>query len=218
MSVGNSLKQLLATIDKHSSNYDSTPWSDCSSPENRKFSPVRLMLSFDECRDLFDTCTFAPETPDPGNEQRSAFQILCSAFGVCTSQDLFVVYLSTDLGLVPYSPGHLDPENLQAPIVELPFDIFATVEEDNVKLEQVSEPGYMVQFGRPLSVNAVSFMTYLLMQLQGFGRNGRRRLLLGLTMYSVICFFLRRRKSWACSISMLLSMRVMANSLLLELG
>jgi hypothetical protein len=173
------------------------------------------MLSFDECRDLFHTSTLAPETPVPGNERRSAFQLLAIAIGVCASQDLFVVYLSTDLGLIPYSP-QVDPRSMQAPIVELPFDTFATVEEDVVKLEQVSEPGHMVQFGRPLSVNAFSFVACLLMQLQGFGRDGKRRLLRGLTTYNVTCFFSQRRRFWACSIPVLIC--VMANSLHLELG
>ena len=46
--------------------------------------------------------------------------------------------------------GDYNPDELQAPIVELPFDTFAKVEEDKVALEEVSQPGHMVQFGRPL--------------------------------------------------------------------
>jgi hypothetical protein len=108
------------------------------------------MLYFDECDDLFDKFTLAPETPDPRNEQRSAYQILCYVSNAYVAEDFFVVYLSTRLTLVDYSTYCLNPEKLQAPIVELPFDTFATVREGDIKLEQVSKPGHMVQFGRPL--------------------------------------------------------------------
>ena len=120
------------------------------------------MIYFDEFHDLLDKRTLVPKIPDPENEQRSAYQLLCKAFGACAKQDLFVVYLSTNSSLSQYSPYHermwsyrspagdLKPDDMQAPIVELPFDTFATVKEYNVKLEQVSKPGFMVQFGRPL--------------------------------------------------------------------
>ena len=120
------------------------------------------MVYFDESHDLLDKRTLAPKTPDPENEQCSAYQLLCKAFGACTKQDLFVVYLSTNSNLSQYSPYHEKmwsyrsrsgdnkPDDMQAPIVELPFDTFAMVKEDDVKLEEVSEPGHMVQFGRPL--------------------------------------------------------------------
>jgi len=174
------------------------------------------MLYFDDCDRLFDKFTLAPKTPHPRKEQRSVYQILCDVSNACVTEDLFVVYLSAKLALVDYSPYCLNSEKMQAPIVELPFDTFATVHEDNIKLEQVSEPGHMVQFGRPLSVNAVSFMACLLIQLKGSGRDGRRRILRGLMVYDVICFFSQRRRSWAGSVLTLLS--AMANSLHLELG
>jgi len=147
--VEQSLIKLLATITKHSS--DRGPWSK-KLPNEQKFKPVRLLLSLDESRDLLDTRTHDLETK---NEQPSAYQLLCKAFGACINQDLFVVYLSTNLSLSQYSPyrssaGVLRPDDMQAPIVELPFDTFAIVKEDDVKLEQVSEPAFMVQFGRPL--------------------------------------------------------------------
>ena len=68
------------------------------------------------------------------------------------------------------------------------------MQEDDVKLEQVSKPGYMVQFGRFLSVNAVSSMAYLLTQFQGFGRDGRRRILRELTAYDLIFFLFAKAK------------------------
>jgi hypothetical protein len=154
--VEQSLIKLLATITKHSS--DRGPWSK-KLPNEQKFKPVRLLLSLDESRDLLDTRTHDLETK---NEQPSAYQLLCKAFGACINQDLLVVYLSTNLSLSQYSPYHekiwsyrssagvLRPDDMQAPIVELPFDTFAKVKEDDVKLEQVSEPAFMVQFGRPL--------------------------------------------------------------------
>jgi len=123
------------------------------------------MLYFDESHDLLDKRTLyvnAPNAPDAANEQRLAYQILCRTFCTCTRQDLFVVYLSTNSSLGFYSPyyekiwsyrspaGEAKPGHMQAPFVELPFDTFAKVKENHVKLEQVSEPGYMVQFGRPL--------------------------------------------------------------------
>jgi len=46
--------------------------------------------------------------------------------------------------------GDYKPDELQAPIVELPFDTFANVKEDKLTLEEVSQSGHMVQFGRPL--------------------------------------------------------------------
>jgi hypothetical protein len=54
------------------------------------------------------------------------------------------------------------------------------------------------------------------MQFQGFGRDGKLRILQGPTVYDVTCFFSQRRRSWAGSVLTLLS--VMANSLHLELG
>ena len=117
----NSLQQFLATIDEHSSNCDSIPWSDCLSPVDRKVRPVRLMVYFDECDDLFDKFTLAPKTPDPRNEQRLAYQILCDVSNACVTEDLFVVYLLTRLTLVDHSPYRLHSEKLQASIVELPL-------------------------------------------------------------------------------------------------
>jgi hypothetical protein len=130
----------------------------------KKFQPVRLMIYLDESHDLLNkrTRTLVNTTPDPENEQRSAYQILCKAFGACAKQDLFVVYLSTTSNLSQYSPYHEkmwsyrspsgdnNPDDMQAPIVELPFDTFAMVKEGHVKLEKVSEPKHMVKFGRPL--------------------------------------------------------------------
>jgi hypothetical protein len=162
-----SLEKLVATITKHSSKHDSTSWSSFESPKGRQFTPVRLMLYFDESHDLLDKRTLDVDVqdhnaPDTASEQRSAYQILCRTFSTCTNQDLFVVYLSTNSSLSQYSPYHeqiwsyrspagdIKPDDMQPPIVELPFDAFAKVKEGDVKLEQVSEPGHMVQFGRPL--------------------------------------------------------------------
>jgi len=122
------------------------------------------MVHFDESHDLLNKRTLdvqVPNAADAANEQRSAYQILCRTFRTCANQDLFVVSLD-ELESKPYSPYHekmwsyrspagdLKPDDMQAPIVELPFDTFAKVKEGDVKLEQVSEPGHMVQFGRPL--------------------------------------------------------------------
>ena len=50
----------------------------------------------------------------------------------------------------PSPAGDQKPDYMQAPIIELPFDTFPKVKEGDVQLEQVSEPGHMVQFGRSL--------------------------------------------------------------------
>jgi len=156
VTVEQSLIDLLDAITKHSS--DCGPWSK-KLPNEQKIKPVRLLLSLDESSDLLDTRTHVLGTE---KEERSAYQLLCRAFGACTRQDLFIVYLSTNSSLSQYSPYHqkmwsyrssagvVRPDDLQAPFVELPFDTFAMVKEDDVKLEQVSEPAFMVQFGRPL--------------------------------------------------------------------
>ena len=166
------------------------------------------MLYFDESHDLLDKCTRtrddADQNPDVGNDPRSAYQILCRVLSTLRTQDVFTVFLSTNSSLSQYSPYHekmwsyrspagdLKPDYMQAPIVELPFDIFARVKEDDVKLEQVSEPGHMVQFGRPLYVIVLSFVACLSMKLTGFGRNGRRRPFRRMTGSNVICSLLPR--------------------------
>jgi len=162
ITVVDCLQQLLATIDKHSSKNNLMTYS--SATGKSKVNPVRLMVYFDESHELLriHTNDADPNFPGRRSEQHSAYQILCRAFSACVKEDLFVVYLSTNSNLSKYSPyqeimwsyrtaeGDYKPDELQAPIVELPFDTFARVEEDTVTLEEVSQPGHMVQFGRPL--------------------------------------------------------------------
>ena len=75
----------------------------------------------------------------------------------------------------------------------------------------------MVQFGRFLSVNAVSSMAYLLTQFQGFGRDGRRRILRELTAYDLFFFSFCKSEDLGLAVIPTL-LGVMANLLHLGLG
>lgn len=160
-----SVQVLLATIIKNSE-----PRGTASSElvkDGPSRSPVR-MLSFDSLQELVDNFTKASE----GDRSLSAYQVLCKPLNSIIEQDVLVVYLSTNPSLTYHSPQEGDfrafesrypplvgPSQLPAPFVELPFDVFVDMKEDKIPLERASKIEHLVQFGRPLCVNASSVRT-----------------------------------------------------------
>ena len=125
---------------------------------------VLLLLYFDEAHTLLE-----PMMKWDSSSKRLAYHAVCKALSSITKQDAFVVYLSTDPRLSDCSPfggeilspyffqhsnRKVGPQRLQAPFVELPFDLFAYVVEDEVKLADVAQLGHLAQFGRPLYVTS----------------------------------------------------------------
>lgn len=128
--------------------------------ENPHKRPVRMILYFDESHELIKKLT-----NDTGTEKRSAYQVLCKSLNSIIEEDVFVIHLSTNSNLGRYSPrqaqfwslrgtssGPLTPVELQAPFVELPFDVFSKVKENYMTLDKVWTIEHMVKFGRPLYV------------------------------------------------------------------
>lgn len=161
-----SVQVLLATIIKNSE-LRGTASSELIKDDSSG-SPVRMMLSFDSLQELVDNFTKASE----GDRPLSAYQVLCKSLNSIIEQDVMAVYLSTDPTLTYHSPQEGDfrefelsypplvrPSQLPAPFVELSFDAFADVKEDEITLERASKTEHMVQFGRPLYVNTSSVQT-----------------------------------------------------------
>ncbi|RDB30774.1 hypothetical protein Hypma_005734 [Hypsizygus marmoreus] len=112
--------------------------------------PVRLLLYFDEAHYLLSPTTAARL----GFEQLTAFDVLCDTFGTFSQHDVFVAYLSTSPTIIS-PPGRSDswsPVILQAPYVELPFDVYpqTVVVENMMSIEEVAQVSHLVKFGRPL--------------------------------------------------------------------
>jgi len=151
-----SLKKLLGTIANKSGN----TFTSRRSGETLKL--VRLLIYFDESHELLhrETIELFPDGGDVELAKRSVYQVLCRAIENFTKFDIFAVYLSTNSSLSGYSPhnkiswsarsGEDAGDQLQAPFVELPFDIWAQVREDTLRLDDVAKAEHMVKFGRPL--------------------------------------------------------------------
>jgi hypothetical protein len=92
---------------------------------------------------------------------RSAYENLCSALNELLDYPVFVLYLSTQPSLSPFSPArHISPSmrirnatyTVQAPYVALPFDVWDgdIIRENECTLDFACTNEFMVRFGRPL--------------------------------------------------------------------
>ncbi|KAF9519221.1 hypothetical protein BS47DRAFT_1482200 [Hydnum rufescens UP504] len=128
----------------------------CMSIEAIPSHHVKLMLYFDEAHVL------SKEICD-GPGHKDVFHALCSSFNYFIRYPIFVIYLSTNSDISYLAPkGSLarsarareNPEALQAPVTETPFDCsprFPIVPgAPELKLEHVCSLEFMAQFGRPL--------------------------------------------------------------------
>jgi hypothetical protein len=125
---------------------------------------VQILLYFDEAHCLSHVTVHE----DPGG--RSYYDALCSTLTLLLNCQLFAIMLSTNSNLSRFSPTqrahhsarvHKEKDTLQAPYTELLFDCLEAghpfIHPGEMKLAQVAEVGFMVKFGRPLSVSLSSY-------------------------------------------------------------
>ncbi|KAG6808805.1 hypothetical protein H0H92_002835 [Tricholoma furcatifolium] len=125
-----------------------------------------ILFSFDEAHNL----TTEERTFEQGaDNSRTAYQCLCKALNYFTGSPVFALFLSTYSRLSDFSPSQRHfwssrgttrtgpGESLNAPFVELPFDVFRDaesssklVEEDKYSVAEVCKLDFMARFGRPL--------------------------------------------------------------------
>ncbi|KAF9507409.1 hypothetical protein BS47DRAFT_1351722 [Hydnum rufescens UP504] len=142
--VAKILEQLLGRID-----------DCCESSQDTQKDHVKLMLYFDEAHIL-------AQRKVPGDlDGKDMYDVLCSCFSLLPSSSVFVIYLSTQSDISDLAPrrslsrsarARENPEALQAPITETPFDCSPRfpVNPGELKLEDVYTVDFMAQFGRPL--------------------------------------------------------------------
>ena len=136
-------KQLLQHIDKC-----------CKMMEGLQSNHIKLMLYFDEAHTLVQKIPNDPHKKD-------LYDALCSCFNHLLGHPLFFIYPSTNSNISYLAPrGSLarsacarqDPDVLQAPVTETPFDCspWLPIRPGTLKLEDVCTAEFMAQFGRPL--------------------------------------------------------------------
>ncbi|RDB30775.1 hypothetical protein Hypma_005735 [Hypsizygus marmoreus] len=134
--------------------------------DGKKIKPLQLMIYFDEWHPLLDLVTLQipASLNNAARPARTAYQVLCKTFNNFREGPVLVVYLSTNFSLSKYAPpehmfsaardrqGPVSTYILQAPYVELPFDLdeAAMVEEDKIQLKTVATVEHLAKFGRPL--------------------------------------------------------------------
>ncbi|KAF9518250.1 hypothetical protein BS47DRAFT_1482756 [Hydnum rufescens UP504] len=142
--VAKILEQLLGRID-----------DCCESSHDIQKDHVKLMVYFDEAHIL------AQRKVPKDLDGKDMYDVLCSCFSFLPSSSVFVIYLSTQSNISDLTPrGSLsrsarareNPDALQAPITETPFDCSPRfpVKPGQLKLEDVYTVDFMAQFGRPL--------------------------------------------------------------------
>src|SRR5271156_3021796 len=133
-------KQLLKAIDDHV--------SDDHKPK------IKLLLYVDEAHPLLDTKL-------KGLGEKTLYDEFCSSLNAFLEYPIFTIFLSTTSHLGRFAPpGSLarsarirsDPQSIQAPITETPFDCGPgfPVKPWTLGLADICTIGFMSNFGRPL--------------------------------------------------------------------
>ena len=144
-------REALGAFNKLSSTIDSSIEGRQHFPNNQ----IKVVLYFDEAQTLSD------EMAPKNIENKSLYDVLCSAFDHLRSASLFIIFLSTNSRLDKLVPGGplarsaRARENwhaLQAPITETPFDCSPDfpIIPGTMKLEETCDVAFMARFGRPL--------------------------------------------------------------------
>jgi hypothetical protein len=128
--------------------------NSCQSVEGIERNHVKLMLYFDEAHVLRE------KIPDDA-DKKSLYDVLCSCFNFFLPSPIFIIYLSTNSNISQLAPqsslarsarARENPDALQAPITETPFDCSPElpIKPGKLKLEDLYQTEFMAQFGRPL--------------------------------------------------------------------
>lgn len=144
VSVTKSNKALTSLLDAINQHMEKEPM-----PSNA----AKLVMYFDEAHVL--------TTKPAGKTLRTLYNALCSALSHFYQQSLFVIFLSATSQLYGFAPptkgirlAHAlsASASIQAPITEVPFDCFLgfLICQNELKLAQLSDIGFMAWFGRPL--------------------------------------------------------------------
>ncbi|TFK36232.1 hypothetical protein BDQ12DRAFT_254389 [Crucibulum laeve] len=115
---------------------------------------VRLVLYFDEAHCLSDSRIY--------NNTRNYYDALCSALNEFNQAPIFAIMISTNSSLSRFSPQNAHhsarvvnakEDTLQVPFSEMPFDCLhdgKPVFIPGMKIHDIEQVKFMVQFGRPL--------------------------------------------------------------------
>jgi hypothetical protein len=115
---------------------------------------VKVVIYVDEAHSLTDV-----KAP-PNVDDKSLYDVLCSALSFFVESPLFVIFLSTNSNLSKLSPAPAwarsararQVDAMQSPITETPFDCAPRllIKPHTLKLENLNSVEFLSQFGRPL--------------------------------------------------------------------
>lgn len=170
-SAQKSLRELLQSISEKSDHLVVNEVTE----DSVKHGDVRLVMYFDEAHGLAgsssedDKGTVNSRTRvggvgnNTGFPTRTGLDALRACIQHLSRFDVFAIFLSTDSSLLTFAPtskqhasyrGMSESAKLNAPFVELPFDVLldkrSLAVESKHRLEEVCRSSFYVRFGRPL--------------------------------------------------------------------